>query len=147
MATIEHNFSYASALSDALKVNWRIEDLIGGDKSLDFDKPFLPDSLAGVEGLKSLNTREKLALNQIRGKTYLYLFGFVEEFIAPKVAALAGDFAIDFGTVTRCDTSAVAVVLAWKRAAAARGGALVLSSMPKDLSSLAQLYGVDQLLA
>jgi len=59
----------------------------------------------------------------------------------------AGDFAIDFGTVTRCDTSAVAVVLAWKRAAAARGGALVLSSMPKDLSSLAQLYGVDQLLA
>jgi hypothetical protein len=57
--------------------------LIGGDKRLDFSKPFLPDSLAGVAGLSSLSDREKLLLNQIRGNSYLYMFGFVEEFILP----------------------------------------------------------------
>src|ERR1700744_213114 len=85
MPAIQHKFSYESALADALKVNWRIEDIIGGDKQLDFARPFLPDSLAGVNEIAVLDDKEKLALNQIRGKTYLYLFGFVEEFILPFV--------------------------------------------------------------
>jgi hypothetical protein len=59
--------------------------LIGADKRLDFSKPFLPDSLAGVAGLSLLSDRERLLLNQIRGNSYLYLFGFVEEFIVPFV--------------------------------------------------------------
>jgi len=80
-----HNFSYEATLADAIKVNWQVSDLIGGDKRLDFSKPFLPDSLAGVRGLSSLSAREKLLLNQIRGYSYLSLFGFVEEFILPFV--------------------------------------------------------------
>jgi hypothetical protein len=82
---LTHNFSYEAALNDAIKVNWQISDLIGGDKRLDFSKPFLPEALAGVRELKSLSTREKLLLNQIRGNSYLYLFGFVEEYILPFV--------------------------------------------------------------
>jgi hypothetical protein len=82
---VQHNFSYESALTDSLKVNWRVEDIIGGDKSLDFTKPFLPDALAGVRQIKALDERGKLALNHIRGNTYLHLFGFVEEFILPFV--------------------------------------------------------------
>src|SRR5687767_7750497 len=82
---LAHNFSYEAALNDALKINWQVDDLIGGDKKLDFSRPFLPESLAGVRGLSSLSEREKLLLNQIRGNSYLYLFAFVEEFILPFV--------------------------------------------------------------
>src|ERR1700733_14060078 len=93
---VPHDFSYASALQDALKVDWKVEDLIGGGKTLDFSRPFLPDTLAGVRGLRSLSASEKLALNQIRGNSYLHIFGFVEQFILPFVleqaqAAVHGD--------------------------------------------------------
>jgi hypothetical protein len=82
---LTHSYTYESALNDALKVAWKVEDLIGADKKFDFAKPFLPESLAQVRGLSSLSAREKLLLNQIRGNSYLYLFGFVEEFIFPFV--------------------------------------------------------------
>jgi hypothetical protein len=82
---LAHNYSYEATLADSLKVNWTVEDVIGGDKKLDFTKPFLPEPLARVQGLSSLSAREKLLLNQIRGNSYLYLFGFVEEFILPFV--------------------------------------------------------------
>jgi hypothetical protein len=80
-----HNYSYETVLADSMKVNWQVNELIGGDKRLDFSKPFLPESLAQVRGLDCLTTREKLLLNQIRGNSYLHLFGFVEEFILPFV--------------------------------------------------------------
>ena len=82
---MQHGFTYAAALSASQRVNWQIEDIIGGDKKLDFSKTFLPDSLARVEGLPFLDADEKLALNQIRGHNYLYIFGLVEEFILPFV--------------------------------------------------------------
>lgn len=31
------------------RANWKIEDIISGDKQLDFSKSFLPESLARVE--------------------------------------------------------------------------------------------------
>jgi hypothetical protein len=81
--SIQHNYTYEGALADAAKINWRVEDLIGGDKHLDFTKPFLPDALARTAGIEGLSAAERLVLNQIRGSTYLYLFGLVEEFILP----------------------------------------------------------------
>jgi hypothetical protein len=82
---LSNNYQYGAVLADSLKITWKVEDLIGGDKKLDFSKPFLPDSLAGANGIKCLNAEQKLRLNQIRGNSYLYLFGFVEEFILPFV--------------------------------------------------------------
>lgn len=79
------NWNYQDTLAASAKVNWRIEDLIGGDKRLDFTKPFLPESLARVESLDFLTRKEKILLNQIRGYGYLYTFGLVEEFILPFV--------------------------------------------------------------
>jgi predicted metal-dependent hydrolase len=79
------SYGYQAALTAAHKVNWKVEDLIGGDKRLDFTRPFLPESLAWVEPLGFLTPRERLVLNQIRGHDYLYLFGLVEEFILPFV--------------------------------------------------------------
>ena len=79
------NYNYQETLAASVKANWRIEDIIGGDKSLDFSKPFMPESLARVESLSFLSQDEKILLNQIRGYGYLYTFGVVEEFILPFV--------------------------------------------------------------
>jgi len=79
------NYSYEAALEASDKIHWRVEDLIGDDKRLDFTKPFLPESLARVEPLDFLSREERLALNQIRAHDYLYIFGLVEEFILPFV--------------------------------------------------------------
>ncbi|MGC4093142.1 MAG: diiron oxygenase [Polyangiaceae bacterium] len=89
--TLQHNYSYPNTLHDSLKINWRVEDLIGNDKSLDFSRPFLPESLARVATLEGLDAREKLVLNHIRGATYLHLFGLVEEFILPFAVERARD--------------------------------------------------------
>lgn len=80
-----HGYTFDAALAASERVNWRIEDIIGGDKKLDFAKPFLPESLARVEPLTFLNADEQRILNQIRGHGYLYTFGLVEEFILPFV--------------------------------------------------------------
>ena len=78
-------YTYQSALAASEMIHWRIEDIIGGEKRLNFDKPFMPESLARVESLKFLNKEEKRTLNQIRGHAYLTIFGLVEEFILPFV--------------------------------------------------------------
>ena len=82
---ITTTYNYRQTLADSVKANWRVEDIIGGDKRLDFTKPFMPDSLARVNALDFLNDDEKVLLNQIRGYGYLTTFGLVEEFILPFV--------------------------------------------------------------
>lgn len=80
-----HNYSYQTALAASQRIGWRVDDLIGGDKKLDFNKPFMPESLAQVKQLSFLTPEEQLTLNQIRGHEYLSMFGLVEEFILPYV--------------------------------------------------------------
>ena len=82
---MNHQFTYQATLAASEKINWRVEDIIGGERRLNFTKPFLPESLARVEPLSFLSPSEKLTLNQIRGHGYLYTFGLVEEFILPFV--------------------------------------------------------------
>jgi hypothetical protein len=82
---ITTTYNYQETLADSVKANWRVEDIIGGDKRLDFTKPFMPDSLARTNAMDFLTSKEKILLNQIRGYGYLYTFGLVEEFILPFV--------------------------------------------------------------
>lgn len=82
---MNHSYSYQSTLVASDTIHWRIEDIIGGEKRLDFARPFMPDSLARVEQLSFLTPDEKRILNQIRGNAYLCIFGLVEEFILPFV--------------------------------------------------------------
>lgn len=82
---MNHGYSYQATLTASQAINWRVEDIIGGEKRLDFNKPFMPESLARVEQLTFLTRDEKRILNQIRGNTYLSIFGLVEEFILPFV--------------------------------------------------------------
>src|SRR5215468_5994647 len=77
------DYTYQGALEASDKINWRIEDIIGGDKRLDFNRPFMPESLARTDQLDFLTPFQRLKLNQIRGHAYLSIFGLVEEFILP----------------------------------------------------------------
>ena len=78
-------YSYEEVLSASERFSWRVEDLIGGERRLDFSKPFLPDSLARTQGMTWLTPEQRRIANQIRGAGYLYMFGLVEEFILPFV--------------------------------------------------------------
>jgi hypothetical protein len=78
-------YNYREVLEASERVNWRVSDIIGGDRHLDFGKRFLPESLARVEALDFLSETERRTFNQIRGHEYLVMFGLVEEFIAPFV--------------------------------------------------------------
>jgi hypothetical protein len=82
---MNHGYTYQSSFATSEVPRWRIEDIIGDDKRLDFSKPFMPETFARVEPLTFLSADEKLKLNQIRGNAYLCIFGVVEEFILPFV--------------------------------------------------------------
>ena len=47
-----HGFTYAKALAASEKINWRVEDIIGGERRLDFGKPFMPESLARTDAAR-----------------------------------------------------------------------------------------------
>jgi hypothetical protein len=82
---IQHNYDYGTTHRQSLQVNWQVDDIIGGEKTLDFRMSMLPEVWVDANDLDFLSANEKLALNHIRSHSYLYLFGFVEEFIAPFV--------------------------------------------------------------
>jgi phospholipid transport system transporter-binding protein len=71
------------------------------------------------------------------------------ETVAPclEQALPAGSLVVfDFGGVTRVDSSALALLLAWLRRAKAYGSVIELRALPEPLMALARLYGVDALL-
>lgn len=53
---------------------------------------------------------------------------------------------VDFGAVGAVDSAAIALLLAWQRAARAAGVELRLHGAPPAVASLAALYGVEALL-
>ena len=53
---------------------------------------------------------------------------------------------IDFAAITSVDSSAVALLLDWRRMAAKRGKTLVFVNLPANLNALAELYGVAELI-
>jgi hypothetical protein len=85
MTATGSSYTYKETLAASERVAWRIEDVMGKGKSLNFARPFLPEALARVRSLDFLLPPERRALNQIRGHAYLSLFGIVEELILPFV--------------------------------------------------------------
>jgi len=75
--------TYRRCLGRSERRSWRVEELIGNGKSLDFGRPFLPAKFAGMDMPASLSPKQSLALNQISAHTYLSLFGLFEEMILP----------------------------------------------------------------
>lgn len=63
-----------------------------------------------------------------------------------EAALEAGATVADLSGVTDADSSAVAVLLAWTRAAQERGQTFAIANPPVGVRSLAALYGVAELL-
>lgn len=57
-----------------------------------------------------------------------------------------GETVFDFAVVATVDSSAVAIMLAWQRAARNMGKTLVFSNVPANLGSLISLYDTADLL-
>ncbi len=53
---------------------------------------------------------------------------------------------VDAAGLERADSAAVALLLAWRRRANARGQRLIVTNAPAALRTLAQIYGVEALL-
>jgi hypothetical protein len=87
-------YSYDRSLEHSYRINWRIEDVLGA-KRFDPSRRWLPDSLSGVAGVSTLGEGERRSLTHVEMAAYAHLFGYVEEFIAPKVLSLAQDFEIE----------------------------------------------------
>lgn len=83
--------NYQHLLETSRRVNWRLEDLFGEGRRLDFTRPFLPETFAQTAPLSFLSHAEKLKLNQIRARCYLALFELVEAFVVPFISEQADD--------------------------------------------------------
>jgi phospholipid transport system transporter-binding protein len=59
----------------------------------------------------------------------------------------AGANGVDCAPLAQFDSSALAVLIAWQRAAQARRAPFEIVNLPAGLASLAQAYGVDTLLS
>jgi hypothetical protein len=89
MTTFTHTDRYAKVIEVSKRVRWEIErDVIRG-RQFDYGKTFLPDGLSLASELDFMNAADRRLLSQVQGRTYAYMFGLVERFIASKVIALS----------------------------------------------------------
>lgn len=68
-----------------------------------------------------------------------------ETYLAGLSALAQGQTSFDFSQTKMVDSSAVAVLLEWKKAAKERQIALSFEQIPDDLQSLIALYGASEL--
>lgn len=61
-------------------------------------------------------------------------------------AVAGGEQEVDLGALSQVDSASIAVMLAWQRAALKSGKAIRFLNVPPNLISLAELYGVTELL-
>jgi hypothetical protein len=88
------HYTYGECLKTSYRVNWKIADVIDGHH-FDRARPWLPSRLSGAASVACLSPAERITLNHVEMGAYAHLFGFVEEFIAPRMVNLARDFEID----------------------------------------------------
>lgn len=75
------------------------------------------------------------------------LIGTVTQLLtASKALSLSNNTAIDFAKVDDIDTSAISLILEWKRRAQLENQPVKFVNLPANLTSLTQLYGVAELI-
>jgi hypothetical protein len=87
-------YSYADCLQNSYRVNWKISDVVDGHQ-FDTSRRWLPAQLSGADAVVSLHETDRTKLTHVEMGSYAHLFGYVEEFIAPKMVTLARDFEIE----------------------------------------------------
>jgi hypothetical protein len=94
MSPANNTARYAKVIDVSKRVRWEIErDLIRG-RHFDYGKTFLPSGLSLVNELPFLSAADKRLLSQVQGRTYAYIFGLVERFIAAKVSDIGREHAL-----------------------------------------------------
>ena len=83
--TLDPEDDYGACVEASERVAWKLDDIFPVGTRLDFNRCFLPESLALTSSHAFLSENERRALNQISGHAYLNLFGFVEEYILGKI--------------------------------------------------------------
>jgi phospholipid transport system transporter-binding protein len=73
-------------------------------------------------------------------------FDGVPALLAQRPEVAGGDATLDVSTVTDFDSSALALLLEWRRRALAAGGRLRIENLPGRLRNLARLGGVEAML-
>ena len=90
-----HTERYAKVIEVSKRVRWEIErDVIRG-RGFDYGKTFLPAGLSLVDELGFLSPTDQRLLSQVQGRSYAYIFGLAERFIAAKVMQIAQAKALD----------------------------------------------------
>ena len=90
-----HTERYAKVIEVSKRVRWEIErDVIRG-RGFDYGKTFLPAGLSLVDELGFLSPTDQRLLSQVQGRSYAYIFGLAERFIAAKVMQVAQAKALD----------------------------------------------------
>jgi hypothetical protein len=87
-------YTYAECLQNSYKVNWKIGDVVDG-RRFDTTRAWLPARLSAVSRVRGLSPAERIKLTHVEMGAYAHLFGYVEEYIAPKMLTLARDFEIE----------------------------------------------------
>jgi hypothetical protein len=82
---------YAKAISNSKRVRWEIDSGVIRGRDFDYSRNFLPSGLSLVDEISFLTDKERLLVSQIQGRTYCYLFGLVERFIAAKVLGVSAN--------------------------------------------------------
>ena len=83
--------TYETLLEASRRATWRIDDIIGGEKRLDFTRTFLPENYVRTQDLVFLSSAERLLLNHIRSRGYLAMFELLEQVIVPFMSEMARD--------------------------------------------------------
>ena len=84
--------------------------------------------------------------NQLRVSGALNIANAAAECEAAK-QHLSGDIVIDLAAVTEVDSSALSLLFEWRRAAQQNNSRVSFRNLPDSLKSLAELYGVTDLVA
>ena len=83
-----HTERYAKVIEVSKRVRWEIErDVIRG-RGFDYSRHFMPHGLSLVDELGFMSAADQRLLSQVQGRTYAYMFGLVERFIAAKAMQL-----------------------------------------------------------
>ena len=66
---------------------------------------------------------------------------------AGRGSCVANDVTLDFSGVSEVDSSALALILEYRRAAESAGKRVTVSNLPASLKTMTDLYGVTDLIA
>jgi hypothetical protein len=79
---------YAKVIEISKRVRFEIERDVFRGRGFDYSKTFLPDGLSLAGEMAFMSAADRRLLSQVQGRTYAYIFGLVERFIAAKALEL-----------------------------------------------------------